>query len=106
MNISIGEPKASVDESTYQEHFVVEGQSLTSEAGMHAYKPDQIEIITYFKVNVTGNPDENSIVYLIDTFDGRKGMLTYKFDVFTDCKVYDFLKEYVECKNRINVENL
>ena len=100
MNTPNIEPRYSQHQSTYQENFVVEGKFLSNESGLNTYRPHQIEIASYFRLNENSKPEENGIVYLIETFDGRKGILIYRFDVFTDCKVYNFLKEYVDYKNK------
>lgn len=101
MNTLKVEPKHTLNQSTYPEYFVVEGKLLTNQTGINTYRPDQIEIITYFRLNGNSKPEENALVYLIETVDGSKGILIYRFDAFTDRKVYGFLKEYVDSKNRL-----
>ncbi len=99
--------EASVDtrvanwKETYPEYFVVEGKLLTNESGLNTYGPHQIEVITFFRLNKGSDQDENGVVYLIEAFDGCRGILVYRYDVFTDCKVYDFLKEYMDYKNKL-----
>lgn len=84
----------------YPVSFIIEGKMMTDEIGVIYYKPHQIEIKSYFRINGNALPQENGMVYLIETIDGRKGTLVYKFDAFTDCKVFNFLKEYVYSKNK------
>ncbi len=84
----------------YPVSFIVEGKMMTDEVGVIYYKPHQIEIKSYFRLNGNPLPQENGMVYLIETIDGRKGTLVYKFDAFTDCKVFNFLKDYVYSKNK------
>ena len=98
MSTPVIDPNKSPDASSFQEHFVVAGKLLTGKTGVTTYKPNQIEIISYFRLNGKSHSEENVIVYLIETFDGRKGTLLYRFDVFTDCIVYNFLREYVDYK--------
>ncbi|MBL7872553.1 MAG: hypothetical protein JNM78_13130 [Cyclobacteriaceae bacterium] len=90
---------------TYLEHFVVEGKLLTNQKGLNTYTPDQIEIKSYFRLRGNRNrkPEENALVYLLETFDGTKGILIYTFDAFTDCNVYSFLKEHVDNKKKAEV---
>jgi hypothetical protein len=91
--------------SNYPEIFVIDNNMLTDYKGLAQYKPFQIEIKNYFRLNGNANPQHNGMVYLIETYDGRRGILIYKFDAFTDSKVYNFLKDYVDYQHRMEKRN-
>ncbi len=99
--INIQEQATLAQEHTdYPVSFFIEGNMMTDEIGVIYYKPHQIEIKSYFRLNGNALPQDNGMVYLIETIDGRKGTLVYKFDAFTDSKVFNFLKGYVYSKNK------
>jgi hypothetical protein len=87
--------RSVVKGAQYRENFQVSGKVLVDEAGTSQYKPHQVKINNYFRLN--GNtPGKNAIVYLIETSDGRKGTLVYRYDAFTDSRVFNFLQDLVD----------
>lgn len=80
----------------YKEKFSVSGKELTDEKGLQSYKPHQVKILSYLRLNKNPNPANNAILYLMETFDGKKGILTYKYDAFKDSRVFNFLKDVVD----------
>ncbi len=93
--------KGSIDPATgYKANFTVSGKTLTDNSGLIHYKPHQVKIRNYFRINGNAKPENNAIAYLLETFDGKKGVLVYNYDVFTDSKVFNFLKAIVDFRNR------
>lgn len=80
----------------YKEQFNISGKELTDEKGLQLYKPHQVKILSYLRLNKNPNPANNAIIYLMETFDGKKGTLIYKYDAFKDSRVFNFLKKVVD----------
>jgi hypothetical protein len=85
----------------YHELFKVTGKTLTDKSGLNEYKPHEVEIRNYFKLNGNAKPEDNAIAYLLETEDGKKGVLVYKYDVFTDSRVFNFIQAIVYFQQRI-----
>lgn len=84
----------------YNELFRVNGKTLTDHTGSNEYKPHEVKIRNYFRLNGNEKPEKNAIAYLLETCDGKKGVLVYRYDVFTDSKVFNFLKAMLDFQNR------
>jgi hypothetical protein len=94
------EPISSSVNMGYNENFIVSGKVLTDKNGVAQYKPHQVEIHNYFKLNGSATPENNAIVYLLETSDGKRGTLVYKYDAFKDATVFNFIWAVVEYSNR------
>ncbi|MBK7652386.1 MAG: phosphoribosylpyrophosphate synthetase [Flammeovirgaceae bacterium] len=59
----------------YKENFRVVNGALTSEKASHPYKAHQVVIVNCYRFEGYSNREYNSILYLIETQDGKKGTL-------------------------------
>jgi len=64
--------------------------SLTNEK---VYKPDQVQIVHFYRFEGESNPSDNAIVYAIETFDGEKGTLVNGYGPSSDSFVDDFMQK-------------
>lgn len=65
----------------YTEDFTVTDAGLESVQRQYNYKPGEIQIVNSFRFEGQSNPDNNVILYMIETADGTKGTLV---DLFGD----------------------
>ena len=80
-------------ENGYTTQFKATQQGLTSMVTNKTYKPDEVSINHFYRFEGESNPDDSSIVYAIETFNGEKGTLIDSYGMYTDSQVADFIKE-------------
>jgi hypothetical protein len=85
--------KAVID--GYTESFKVEGKGLTgsSTSDQKFYDPSQVKIENFYRFEGYSDPNDNAILYLIETADGRKGTLIDAYGAYSDNKLSEFIKE-------------
>lgn len=76
----------------YIENFKITEQGLESLNQHNNYQPDQIQVINFFRFEGESDPDDNAIMYVIETNDGTRGTLVDAYGVYTDPKVSQFMK--------------
>jgi|SRR5215204_4281028 len=77
----------------YTEDFQVTDEGLESLHEHNNYKPEQIQIVNFFRFEGESDPDDNAILYLIETNDGIKGTLIDAYGVYNDSKLSQFMKD-------------
>jgi hypothetical protein len=85
---------AEAIERGYVENFRVVTHGLTTEDehDTAAYKPEQVSIKDFHRFEGYSDPQDNSIVYLIATDDGKKGVLIDAYGVNADVKIGNFIR--------------
>jgi hypothetical protein len=83
----------------YSDNFKTDGNLLTSEDGLR-YLPDQVTIPNYYRFEGYSDPADNSILYLIETTDGKKGLLLDTYDSNADSKISDFVRRIEEIQKK------
>ena len=69
-----------------------------TEAGLEAlkehvnYEPAQVEVVNFFRFEGESDPDDNAILYVIETSDGKKGTLIDAYGIYNDPMVSGFMK--------------
>ena len=77
----------------YKENFKVITKGLSTEDGKTVYIPQEVAITDFFRFEGYSDPQDNSILYLIETNDGRKGMLIDSYGPETDTKITSFIHD-------------
>ena len=80
----------------YTEDFKITERGLESLQCNRNYKPEQIQVINFFRFEGESDPDDNAILYVIETNDGTKGTLVDAYGLYNDPKIGRFMKD-VEC---------
>ena len=91
-------------EEGYTEDFQITEQGLESLRKHYNYSPEQIEIVNFFRFEGESDPDDNAILYVIETNDGTKGTLIDAYGVYNDPKISRFMKD-VEIIKKRNLKN-
>jgi len=76
----------------FTEQFKVEGLGLVSLSDHRAYTPDDVIAINYYRFEGISDPEDMSILYAIETVDGKKGTLTDSYGTYSDPEVNEFVK--------------
>jgi hypothetical protein len=64
----------------YTDDFKQSGKGIQSAKTKRVYLPNQIKIVNFFRFEGNTNPDDNVIMYIIETVDGLKGTFVYSCD--------------------------
>ena len=84
---------ARVKKEGYTENFMANENGLVALSTKKAYNSLQVIIPDYFRFEGESNPDDNSILYLIEANDGTKGILTDAYGAYADTNVNKFITE-------------
>ena len=91
-------------EEGYTEDFQITDNGLESLHKHSNYRPEQIQIVNFFRFEGQSDPDDNAILYVIETDDGTKGILIDAYGVYNDPKVSKFVKAVDNIRKR-NINN-
>lgn len=59
----------------------------------HFYSPSDVSIDDFYRFEGESDPDDNSILYLIQTADGEKGILVNAYGLYADPLVAAFIEQ-------------
>ncbi|WP_290797722.1 hypothetical protein [Flavihumibacter sp. UBA7668] len=84
----------------YTANFGVVDQHLQHMDSGHSYTSDQIQIVDFYRFEGESDPEDSSILYVIETSDGRKGMLVDAYGAYSNPEVDEFIKQVEEIKKK------
>lgn len=58
-----------------------------------AYNPEDVTVINFFRFEGQSDPNDNSIMYVIETNDGAKGTLVDAYGPYSDVHVSKFFEQ-------------
>jgi hypothetical protein len=85
----------------YVEDFKVTDRGLESLQNGKAYKPDEVQIVNFFRFEGMSDPDDNAILYVIKTDDDTKGTLIDGYGVYTDARINAFMQEVESIQKKV-----
>ena len=83
----------------YVENFKMENGALTAGKDVH-YSAQDVKISNFYRFEGYSDPDENSILYLIEAKDGRKGTLVDAYGAYSDTKLAGFIRAVEEINKK------
>jgi len=75
----------------YTEDFKITEEGLEAIQHHKNYIPEQIEVVNFFRFEGESDPDDNAILYVIETNDGTKGTLVDAYGVYNDPVIARFM---------------
>ena len=87
-------------EGGYAENFKVSINGLSTQNGKSIYTPQQISIPNFYRFEGDSNPDDSSILYLIETTDGKKGVLIDAYGVYADALISNFIRKVEDIQKK------
>jgi hypothetical protein len=93
----------SVNESLakgYTENFKVISKGLSTQDEEFIYIPQHIAITNFYRFEGYSDPQDNSILYLIRTNDGRKGILIDAYGADADAMISNFIREVQDIQKK------
>jgi hypothetical protein len=85
----------------YTEDFKITNEGLEDSQQHKHYHPEQIEIVNFFRFEGESDPDDNAILYVIETADGTKGTLVDAYGTYHDEKISQFMQEVDKIQKKI-----
>lgn len=77
----------------FKEDFKATTGGLRSASTDKLYAPNQVRVINSFRFEGFSDPDDNAVLYLLETSDGLKGTLVDAYGTYADPLVYNFFLE-------------
>lgn len=91
----------------YAEDFLVTKQGLTTYGESKTiYKPEQVNIVNFYRFEGTSDPGDNTILYVIETDDGVKGTLVDGYGAYSDELVSKFVNDVQAIQKKIFTSNV
>jgi hypothetical protein len=76
----------------YVDQYKIEKGKLHDLTNNKKYKPKDVKAVNFYRFEGTSDPDDMSIMYAIETEDGRKGTLTDAYGLYADQKTGEFMQ--------------
>jgi hypothetical protein len=93
-------------ETGYTEDFRVDKRGLhTYSDGEKAYMPEEVKITNFYRFEGESDPGDNSIMYVIETTDGKKGTLVDGYGHTASEDVSKFIVKVEEIQKQIPHNN-
>jgi hypothetical protein len=75
----------------YTDDFKAIDEGLKSLRTDKVYQPDEVQIVNFYRFEGPSDPDDMSILYIIETNDGLKGTLVDAYGVYASVEVSEFI---------------
>ena len=85
----------------YTEDFHVTEQGLEPLHKTGCYLPQQIDVVNFYRFEGESDPDDNAILYIIETNDGTKGTLIDSYGTYNDSNIGRFMKAVEHIQKKI-----
>jgi len=80
-----------LEQTGFNTQFLVLKEGIKSLASDRLYKPNQVEIVNFYRFEGDSNPEDNAILYAIDTVSGEKGQLIDAYGSEGDINTTNFI---------------
>ncbi len=86
----------------YKEDFAMEDAKLKCISNEKMYGPSEVTIVNFFRFEGQNDPDDSSIMYVIETNDGKKGTLIDSYGAYADPDISEFIREVETIQKKIS----
>lgn len=86
----------------YTEDFQMTEEGLFGINNRVTYGPQQIKVANFFRFEGMSDPDDNAVLYVIETEDGTKGTLIDAYGIYHDPRISRFMKQVEEVNKKVN----
>ena len=84
----------------YTENFKLVNKWLVAEEKDTVYMPQDIAIVNFYRFEGMSDPEDSSILYLIESSDGKKGTLIDAYGMYADAKISAFIKDVEDIQKK------
>ena len=90
----------------YTEDFKAEDEGLRALRADKLYQPQDVNIVNFYRFEGPSNPDDMSILYVIQTNDGVKGTLVDAYGTYASPEVNQFVLEVERINKKVTEEKV
>jgi hypothetical protein len=77
----------------YDDDFKISDKGLKSLKSEKIYQPEDVNVVNFFRFEGQSDPNDNTILYVIETTDGVKGPLVDAYGPYADRKLSEFMQQ-------------
>lgn len=85
----------------YDDDFKINDKGLKSLKTEKIYQPEDIIISNFFRFEGQSDPNDNTILYVIETDDGLKGTIVDAYGPYADSKLSEFMNHVESMTKKI-----
>lgn len=85
----------------YTDQYKVEKGKLCDLTNNKKYKPKDVKAVNFYRFEGASNPDDMSILYAIETSDGRRGTLVDAYGFYSDDETGEFINKIEINKKKV-----
>ncbi|HXA03023.1 MAG TPA: hypothetical protein VNW99_13595 [Cytophagaceae bacterium] len=82
-----------LQEEGFTEEFQISDKGLKALNSGKIYQPQDLKIREHFRYEGITNPDDEAVMYVVETKDGLKGIIVNAFGIYANTELSDFMKE-------------
>ncbi len=86
----------------YSADFKVTEEGLYTMDTHKTYYPPDVRVVNFIRFEGPSDPDDNAILYVIETNDGIKGTLVDAYGAYSDPYVDKFIKSVQEMQKKVS----
>ncbi len=86
----------------YTDDFKMVDSGLKSLKTEKVYNPEEINVKNFFRFEGQSDPDDNTIMYVIETNDGIKGTLVDAYGAYADVQLSEFINQVESFAKKVN----
>ena len=86
----------------YTDDFKIVDSGLKSLKSERVYNPEEIHVKNFFRFEGQSDPNDNTILYVIETNDGLKGTLVDAYGPYADVKLSEFMQQVESFERKVN----
>ncbi len=76
----------------YTHDMKVESGVMKSLQTEKSYYPHELKVVNFFRFEGMSDPEDNAVLYILETKDGTKGTLVDAYGVYSDPEIDQFMK--------------
>ena len=88
-------------EKGFTDQFQATEEGLKSVDTGRVYAPSEIKVHDFFRFEGISDPDDMSILYVIETADGQKGTLIDAYGLYADDNIGRFMLEVEDIQKKV-----
>jgi hypothetical protein len=85
----------------YDDDFKISDKGLRSLKTEKVYQPEEVNVINFFRFEGQSDPNDNTILYVIETSDGLKGTLVDAYGPYADRKLAEFMQHVESFQKKV-----
>jgi hypothetical protein len=97
---TLSECMNSLSRDGFTENFMVKKDGLHALDAKRIYKPDTVKIVSFYRFEGESDPNDNSILYAVETNDGLKGLLSDAYGSYADPLISKYIAQVEEISKR------